>query len=61
MAKAKFHRLFNATDAKRGVSLRIHPHDDFRPYPAWVIKLAETSGAATKYVAPKKPADTSGE
>ncbi|MCJ8138605.1 hypothetical protein [Falsirhodobacter halotolerans] len=54
MAKAQFHRLFNATDVKRGVSMRIEPHEAFRTYPAWVIDKAEAAGAATRYVPPTK-------
>lgn len=62
MAKAQFNRLFNATDAKRGVSLRIEPHQAFRTYPAWVIDKAEAAGAATRYVPPAKEiTDQSGD
>lgn len=48
MAKATFHRRFNATDTKRGVSKRIEPTDGPKTFPAWIIDLAVKAGAATR-------------
>ncbi len=48
MAKAIVHRRFNATDLKKGTSLRIDPHDDARSYPEWVIAAGEAAGAVTR-------------
>lgn len=48
MAKATFHRRFDATDGKKGVSVRIHPTDGPKTFPAWVIDLAVKAGAATR-------------
>ena len=48
MAKAVFHRRFNATDTKRGVSLKIEPTDGPKTFPAWIIDLAVKAGAATR-------------
>ena len=48
MAKATFHRRFNATDTKRGVSLKIEPTDGPKTFPAWIIDLAVKAGAATR-------------
>lgn len=50
MAKAVFHRLFNATDTKKGVSIRIEMMGKPKSFPEWVIAKAETAGAATRYV-----------
>ena len=48
MAKATFHRRFDATDTKRGVSRRIEPTDGPKTFPAWIIDLAVKAGAATR-------------
>ncbi|MDO5621916.1 MAG: hypothetical protein Q4G24_10645 [Paracoccus sp. (in: a-proteobacteria)] len=48
MAKATFHRRFDATDIKRGVSRRIEPTGTPQTFPAWVIDLAVEAGAATR-------------
>lgn len=50
MAKAVFHRRFNATDTKKGVSIRIEMMGKPQSFPEWVIAKAETAGAATRYV-----------
>lgn len=59
MAKAIFNRRFDATDIKRGVSIRIEPGEAPQEFPDWVIVAAEKAGAATRVTSPKKPA-TSG-
>ena len=48
MAKATFHRRFDATDTKRGVSKRIEPTDGPKTFPAWIVDLAVKAGAATR-------------
>ena len=48
MAKATFHRRINATDTKKGVSLKIEPTDGPKTFPAWIIDLAVKAGAATR-------------
>lgn len=48
MAKATIHRRFDATDVKRGVSVRIEPTDGPKTFPAWVIDRAVEAGAATR-------------
>ena len=48
MAKSTFHRRFDATDTKRGVSKRIEPTDGPKTFPAWIIDLAVKAGAATR-------------
>ena len=48
MAKATFHRRFNATDTTKGVSLKIEPTDGPKTFPAWIIDLAVKAGAATR-------------
>lgn len=48
MAKAIFHRLFDATDASKGVSVRVQPSDAPQSYPEWIIAAAEEAGAATR-------------
>ena len=48
MAKATFHRRFDATDTKRGVSKRIEPTDGPKTFPAWIIDLAVKAGAAPR-------------
>lgn len=50
MAKAVFHRRFDATDTKKGVSIRIDPMGRPQSFPEWVIVKAEAAGAATRYV-----------
>jgi len=50
MAKAVFHRRFDATDTKKGVSIRIEPMGKPQSFPNWVIAKAEAAGAATRYV-----------
>ncbi|MEE2860842.1 MAG: hypothetical protein VYB46_08530 [Pseudomonadota bacterium] len=56
MAKAVFHRRFDATDIKKGVSIRIEPMDAPQSFPEWVIAKAEAEGAATRQK-PKPQAD----
>ena len=53
MAKAIFHRRFDATDTKKGVSIRIEPMAPPQSFPEWVIAKAEAAGAAKRV--PKKP------
>lgn len=53
MAKAIFHRRFDATDIRRGVSMRIDPSPDPQSLPTWVIDLAVAAGAATRFVKAK--------
>lgn len=53
MAKAVFHRRFNATDTKKGVSISIDPMGRPQSFPEWVIAKAEAAGAATRYVKSK--------
>lgn len=48
MAKAIFNRRFDATDTRRGISIRIHPKDAPQSFPEWVIALAVDAGAATR-------------
>ena len=48
MAKATFHRRFDATDTTRGVSIRIQQTDGPKTFPAWIIDLAVKAGAATR-------------
>lgn len=62
MAKAIFHKLFNATDARKGVSIRVHPKEEAQSFPEWVVALAVEAGAAER-VKPKRSAsaDTSKE
>ncbi|SHL80586.1 hypothetical protein SAMN05444389_101440 [Paracoccus solventivorans] len=48
MAKATFHRRFDATDTKRGISVRIEPTDGPQTFPAWIIDRAVQAGAATR-------------
>ena len=55
MAKAIFHRRFDATDIKRGVSIRIEPMTMPQTLPEWVIAKAEAAGAATR-IQKTKPA-----
>lgn len=54
MAKAIFNRRFDATDTKKGVSIRVHPSDEAQTFPEWVIARAEAAGAAVRH--PVKPA-----
>ena len=58
MAKATVQRRFDATDMRKGVSLRIDPHDDARSYPEWVLAKGEAAGAITREdkTAPSTPA-----
>lgn len=55
MAKATFHRRFDATDTTRGISRRIAPTDGPKTFPAWIIDLAVAAGAATREDTPKPP------
>ncbi len=48
MAKATVQRRFDATDMKKGTSLRIDPHEDARNYPEWVLAIGEAAGAITR-------------
>ena len=54
MAKAIFHRLFNATDTTKGVSIRIQPSPQPQTFPRWVIAKAIEAGAATPYDQPRR-------
>lgn len=56
MAKAVFNRRFDATDTKRGVSIRVEPGAAPQTLPEWVISRAEKAGAATRVTKSKKPA-----
>lgn len=56
MAKAIFHRRFDATDSKKGTSIRVHPSPDPQSFPEWVIAKAEAAGAATRKTAAKRSA-----
>lgn len=49
MAKAVFTRRFDATDTKKGVSIRVHPSEESQTFPEWVIAKAEAAGAATRH------------
>lgn len=55
MAKAIFNRRFDATDTRRGVSIRIYPGEAPQSFPEWVVALAVEAGAATRHK-PTKPA-----
>lgn len=58
MAKAIFHRLFNATDTTIGVSIRVQPSEKPQSFPQWVITKAVEAGAATPYTKPRQVPDT---
>lgn len=61
MARAIFYRRFDATDTKKGVSIRIEPMGTPQTFPEWVIAKAEVAGAATRAVKkplPEKPGDS---
>ena len=58
MAKASVQRRFNATDLRKGTSLRIDPHEDARTYPEWVLAIGEAAGAITREEKPSTPAKT---
>ncbi|WP_312529920.1 hypothetical protein [Paracoccus sp. (in: a-proteobacteria)] len=59
MAKAIFHRRFNATDPKKGISIRVDASAEPQTLPEWVIAKAEEAGAATRQIPkPKAPAAT---
>lgn len=49
MAKAIFNRRFDATDSKKGVSIRVEASDTPQTFPEWVIAKAEVAGAADRY------------
>lgn len=53
--KALFHRTFNATDLKNGVSKQVAASDLPQTLPRWVIDMAVAKGAAT-IVEPKAKA-----
>lgn len=55
MAKAIFHRRFDATDTKIGVSIRIYPSEQPQTFPAWVIDKAVGAGAAEPVTRKPKP------
>ncbi|TRD21910.1 hypothetical protein [Palleronia caenipelagi] len=48
MVKVIIHRTCNATDPKRGVSLRLSPSEKPQSLPAWAADLAVKSGAAER-------------
>lgn len=56
MAKAVFHRRFDATDNKKGVSIRIEAMAAPQTLPEWVIVMAVSAGAATRHH-PKRKED----
>ncbi|GEK71341.1 hypothetical protein [Paracoccus denitrificans] len=56
MAKAIFHRRFDATDTTKGVSIRIEPMEKPQSYPEWVIAKAVAAGAATRAQRKTEPA-----
>lgn len=51
MAKAVFSRRFDATDTKKGVSIRVEPSEEPQTFPEWVIAGAEKAGVATRVTA----------
>lgn len=56
MAKAVFHRRFDATDTTKGVSIRIRPMETPQTFPEWMIAMAVAAGAATRSQKKPKPA-----
>lgn len=48
MASAIFKKVFNATDTKKGISIRVDPSEEPQTFPAWVIDAAVEKGVATK-------------
>ncbi|WP_313349789.1 hypothetical protein [Paracoccus sp. (in: a-proteobacteria)] len=56
MAKAVFHRRFDATDTTKGVSIRIEAMDEPQIFPEWVIAKAVKAGAATSVQKQTRPA-----
>ena len=48
MVKAVFHKRFDATDPKKGTSIRVQAAPEPQEFPAWVIDKAEAAGAATR-------------
>lgn len=48
MAKAVFSRRFDASDTKKGISIRVEASDEAQPHPEWVVKQAEEAGAAKR-------------
>ena len=48
MAKTVFNKIFDATDTRKGISIRVFPGPDPQDFPEWVIKKAEEAGAATR-------------
>lgn len=55
MAKAIFTKRFDATDTKKGVSIRIQPNPEPQTIPAWAIDLAVEAGVATRVDADPAP------
>lgn len=49
MAKAIFTRRFDASNTKKGVSIRIEPMDLPQSFPEWVVAKAVEAGAAERY------------
>lgn len=56
MAKAVFHRRFDATDITKGISIRIEPMGAPQSFPEWVIARAVAAGAAARVQKKPKPA-----
>lgn len=54
MAKAIFHRMFDATDTTKGVSIRVQPSEKPQSFPQWVITKAIEAKAATPYTKPRQ-------
>lgn len=48
MAKAIFNRRFDASDPRKGVSIRVQASDTPQSFPEWVIAKAERAGAAKR-------------
>lgn len=48
MAKAIVNKVHNATDIKKGVSIRLLPDPEPQTLPVWVIESAVKAGAATR-------------
>lgn len=56
MAKAVFSRRFDATDTKKGISIRVNALEDPQTQPEWVIAKAVEAGAAVRHSTNKAPA-----
>lgn len=61
MAKAIVSRSFNATDAKKGVSIRVQPGEKPQTLPVWVIGAGEAVGAAQRVDTPSNRPAAAGD